>query len=66
MNPDIKTVIFGLVLTLLLAVCLFSFLAIWAVNTLFGLDIAFTVENVLAATILVFIIGDNKVHLTFN
>lgn len=50
--------LFGMVLVLNIVL---SVLAIWAINTLFGMQIPLALETVLAATILVIIFGQTKI-----
>ena len=43
-----------------------SMLAIWSVNTLFDINITFTLENIFAAMVLLVIIGRDKNTLKNN
>jgi 1-acyl-sn-glycerol-3-phosphate acyltransferase len=55
------TVVTTIVLSLILWVLLWPLAAIWALNTLFGLGIAYTFWNWLAMVVLVAFFGKNTV-----
>ena len=50
------------IVAVILVVALFPVLLIWSLNTLFLLEIPFTVKTILAALVLVLIVGGSSVN----
>ena len=59
MNNVLKVA--GVILVILAIMALLASLGIWAVNTLFGVAIAYTMENVFAATVLLLLVRSPEV-----
>jgi hypothetical protein len=57
----LSAVLFVAVVLPLVVYGMLAFLSLWSLNTLFGLGIAYTVENLVAGVILVFIIAYGRI-----
>lgn len=65
MKSSMDTFITFIVVLLVIAlIILFPFAAIWALNTLFGLSIAYTFWTWLAAVVLMMVFGGSRVSTT--